>query len=291
MASGAFNPYSYLDKSSQNTTGRGGVGTSLGGQSFLGSAPGIGATAQVQAGVPMANGRKLFGPRAMNVLRNQPAREWSMGGSMGRDDGRRISARPTFLNSDAFFNARGSGLDYLEDYGPKRGSENQANPLGAATYGGQPAASNAFSSVGGNISGSPAVGPVSSANDYTPEGRRTRMGLEQQALMAQGLAEGKAAVNSVQQAQNALPTPSGASIVPVVGGNGPGSELRSRYGTGLFSQLGGGPRSFGATRASSPEQSRQNDLGESAIAAVQRRVPGTTQGSLIDSYYRRFGRR
>lgn len=220
---------------------------------------------------------------------------------MGRDDGRRISARPTFANADAYYRARGSGLDYLAENGPNRASRTPVD-LGEATYGGVPAGSGpsasdwagggsdtSGSSIGGSISPYQEMtgqSPQSAPSDYTPEGRRTRMGMEQQALIAQGLAEGRAAVDQVKASQSATPAPSGATITPTQGG----SSLNSRFGTGSYSVSGGGPRSFGRYGSPTPEAARQADLGESAIAAVQRRVPGTTQSSLVDSYYRRFGR-
>lgn len=294
----AYNPYRFSDPASQNATGRGGAGTSRGGITYLGGVP----RPQGQA-TPTTQLRSLGRDRGRD-LGLSPVIGMSGNFGMGRDDGRRISARPTFLSSDAYYRARGSGLDYLAENGPNRASAPPVD-MGGATYGGLPAGSGPSASdwAGGgpNTSGSSIGGSISpyqemtgaapqAANDYTPEGRRTRMGQEQQALIAQGLSEGRAAVNQVKASQATPQAPTDLSMSPTPSGAGMAGS--GRFGSASVYPYGGGPsRSFGRYGSPTPEAARQAELGESAIAAVQRRVPGTTQSSLVDSYYRRFGRR
>jgi hypothetical protein len=119
--------------------------------------------------------------------------------------------------------------------------------------------------------------------DDSPLGRYNQMGAEQKFLAAEGLEAGRAAASEVRNAQ--IPERSSAEIFPSVGNT---IDLRSRYGVGLASPPGFGPRkSFGATRASSPEQSRQDDLGERAIAA--RRKAGVSEKSLLEDARKRYG--
>lgn len=219
-------------------------------------------------------------------------------GSMGRQrppsGGSGGQRTPTFLNSSAYFNAQGSGLDWLQKYGPNR--EQGRTAAAPATYGGRSAPpSGGMASVGGGISGTnpytELTGDAVDAPlplDTTPNGRYDRMKLEGDMLLSQGLADGQAAVAEMQEFQNAPNPRSQGSIIPTVDGSNPGSVLRSPYGSGSFSLLGGGPRSFGSTRASSPQQSRQDDIGDRAIASRNR--AGISTSSLLDSYARRMNR-
>lgn len=236
----------------------------------------------------------------------------SRGGSGGgsTSSGQRT---PTFLNSDAYYAARGSGLDWLEQNGPNRGSQQGGgSQLAPATYGGRaavPAAqgNSATQTVSGDrvidfasgqnlpapkpttspyteLTGDAVTGPI---DDTTPQGRYNRMAMEQQMAATEGLEEGRAAAAQVRQ-QQALDAAGG----PQVERTPTGSFASSKYGLGSYYPTGGGlQKSFGRTGAASPQQSRQDDLGDAAIAAVQRRNPSATQGSLLQDYYRRFGRK
>jgi hypothetical protein len=217
-----------------------------------------------------------------------------------------LSRRPTFLNSDAFYNARGSGLDWLERYGPNRG-QRSAGGGSQATYGGRPASgqSSSIGSVGSGLGGSitdSAFGGLATENPYTaltgdsnvgavqpmnsPQSRYNSMVQEQEMLAAEGLEAGRAAANQVRQLQDQAFVP---ALTQTPSATGIGVTGTGRYGTGTVNTQGTGPsRSFGRFNSPSPEADRQAELGEKAIA--NRRKAGVSEQSLLDSYYRRFGR-
>jgi hypothetical protein len=218
-----------------------------------------------------------------------------------------MSSRPTFLSSDAYYNARGSGLDWLERYGPNRGSQ-AAPSLGSASYGGRTLPSNGtITNAAGTRARSgnsvidfttgqnlPATNPYTEltgdydapVSDTSPEGRFARMGQEQEMLAAEGLEAGRAAANQVRQMQDQASVP---ALTQTATPSGLGRMATGRYGVGSVYPTGGGPsKSFGRFNSPSPEADRQVELGEKAIA--NRRKAGISEQSLLDSYYRRFGR-
>lgn len=279
-----FNPFRFLDPASQNTTGRGGAGTSRGGITYLGGVPRPAApvtpTTQLQS-----QGRNRGRSLGLSPVIGMAPGNYGM----GRDDGRRISARPTFLSSDAYYRARGSGLDWLDEYGPTRGSTNTSQP-GTPTYGGRTATSAPVtpgSDVGSLIGGETAIPDQGDVplNDSSPRGRYNRMATQQQMLLSAGLEDGKKAVEEVQKAQLARP-PIQGSIIPEVGGKSPGATLRSPYGSGRLFSLGGERKSFGQYGSPTPEAARQAELGEKAIASRNR--AGISTPDLIASGRRRF---
>lgn len=296
-----YNPYRFLDPASQNTTGRGGAGTSRGGVTYLGGAP-------VPQSVAPADGTRLApSRRRQGISQGSLVTGMDGSGSMGRrmpvqSSGQRT---PTFQNADAYFTARGSGLDWLERYGPNRGARTGLD-LGGATYGGRAVgtvpitnaagtrtragnqvidfstgqnldADNPYTALTGDTVGGPVV-------DSSPEGRFNRMGLEQEALAAAGLEEGRAAARQVSQLQDAASVP---ALTQTTTPTGVGRSGVGRFGVGTVYPYGGGPsRSFGPYGSSSPDQMRQDELGERAIA--RRNRAGVSTQSLLESGRRRF---
>lgn len=297
-----YTPQRFLDPASQNTTGRGGAGTSLGRVTYLGGAP-------VPQSVAPAGGTRLSSARRRSPFPLGSTVTYNGGsGSMGRQgpSGGGGDSRPTFQNSDAYFRARGSGLDWLDRYGPTRGVQAQQG-LGGATYGGRSLpASNTLTNAAGTRarSGNQVIDfttgqNLDADNPYTsltgdsvtvspasPQGRYERMGAEQSALTAAGLEEGRRAAAEVRALQDAAEVPALAQTTTPLGLGRMGT---GRYGVGTVYPQGGGPaKSFGSTGSSSPEQMREDELGERAIKARNR--AGVSTQSLLDSYYRRFGR-
>jgi hypothetical protein len=117
------------------------------------------------------------------------------------------------------------------------------------------------------------------ANDTSPEGRYNQMSAEQDMLAAEGLEAGRAAAAEVRNAQIAPQS----QVVQA----GPLSVRRGPYGTGISSTGRNIPRSFGPTGASSPEQMRQDELGERAIASRNR--AGISTRSLLEDARKRYG--
>lgn len=287
MASGNYNPFRFLDPASQRTTGRGGVGTSVGGQTFLGAAP-------VPQSVAPAGGTRLAPSRRRSFLpQGSLVTGTGFSGSMGRRQPVQTSGQrtPTFANSDAYFRARGSGLDQLERYGPTRGME-QGDTLGSATYGGRsvgaPTLTNAAGtrtragnqvidfSTGQNLD---ADNPYTSLTGDTgtalvagssPLGRYSRMTAEQAALAAEGLEAGRTAAAEVRGLQNAVEAP---ALTQSATPTGTGRIGLGRYGVGTVYPFGGGPsKSFGRFRSPTVEADRQAEIGERAIASRDKRL-------------------
>jgi hypothetical protein len=122
-------------------------------------------------------------------------------------------------------------------------------------------------------------------NDTSPEGRYNQMSAEQDMLAAEGLEAGRAAAAEVRNAQIA---PQGAPIAQTTTPSGTGRLGVGRYGVGSVYPYGGGLRkSFGPTGASSPEQMRQDELGERAIASRNR--AGISTKSLLEDARKRYG--
>ncbi len=299
----AYNPYRFTDPASQNTTGRGGSGTSRGGVTYLGAAP-------VPQSVAPAGGTRLStARRRQNVPLGNLTTGTAGGFSMGRRREPQVSGQrtPTALNSDAYFKARGSGLDWLESYGPNR-SQASGLDLGGATYGGRAAPTGPQSitnptgtrarsgnqvidfTTGQNLdasnpytalTGDSVYEPV---NDTSPEGRYNQMSAEQDMLAAEGLEAGRAAAAEVRNAQIA-PAP---ALTQTATPTGTGRLGVGRYGVGSAYPYGGGlTKSFGPTGASSPEQMRQDELGERAIASRNR--AGISTKSLLEDARKRYG--
>lgn len=294
-------PQRIVDPTTGRSSGRGGSTTARGGVTYLGGAP-------VPQSVAPAGGTRLSAPRRKSVGPIGSTITYNGGsGSMGRrrepvSTGQRT---PTFQNADAYFTARGSGLDWLERYGPTRGARTGPD-LGGATYGGRAVgtvpitnatgtrtragnqvidfstgqnldATNPYTALTGDTVGGPVV-------DSSPEGRFNRMGLEQEALAAAGLEEGRAAARQVSQLQDAAAVP---ALTQTATPTGTGRSGVGRYGVGTVYPYGGGPsRSFGPYGSSSPKQMRQDELGEKAIA--RRNRAGVSTQSLLESGRRRF---
>lgn len=216
---------------------------------------------------------------------------------------------PTFTNSQAFYNARGSDLDRLERYGPDR--SNQETGLGGVTYGGRSVGAPSPSAIAptggygntiGNGIAQSAFGSLSTDDPYTsltgdvgttqsspimdstPLGRYNRMSAEQAALAAEGLEAGRSAAAQVREVQNAVeapaltqsPTPTGTGRVGI-----------GRYGVGTVYPSGGGPsKSFGRFNSPTVEADRQAEIGERAIASRNR--AGVSTASLANGYKRRL---
>lgn len=205
---------------------------------------------------------------------------------------------PSFLNSTAYYNARGSDLDRLERYGPDR-TQNQGADLGQATYGGRtvgpaPAAQAApvdqsiGASLGSGLStDSPYTaltgdaGSTAPVMDSSPLGRYNRMGVEQSALAAEGLEAGRAAAAQVRGLQEAEAAPSGT-----INTAGPFRVARTPFGTAISSVGRNVRKSFGRFGSPTVEADRQAEIGERAIASRARR--GISERDLLNSYSRRF---
>jgi hypothetical protein len=297
----AYDANTYLDPAINALRGRG--GRAVGGQTWLGAAP-------VPQSVAPAGGTRLMPARRRSAAPLGSTITYNGGsGSMGRrpPSGVGGGGTPTFQNSDAYFRARGSGLDWLERYGPNRGSQS-APSLGSASYGGRslPAGGTITNAAGTRArSGNsvidfttgqnlPATNPYTeltgdadmAVNDTSPQGRYNRMGQEQEMLAAEGLEAGRAAANQVRQLQDQAAVP---TLTQTATPTGTGRSATGRYGVGSVYPMGGGPmKSFGRFDSPSPEADRQAELGEKAIA--NRRKAGVSEQSLLDSYYRRFGR-
>lgn len=211
---------------------------------------------------------------------------------------------PTFLNSDAYFRARGSGLDWLGKYGPSRGINTTSGSTGA-TYGGRSVGSapQTLTNADGTRvrSGNQVIDfttgqNLDATNPYTaltgdyvtqnvsptsPQGRYNQMTAEQNALAAAGLEEGRTLARQVRQFQDAQPA-TAVTSEPF----GTGRLASGPYGLGASTVGQGLRKSFGSLGSSSPEQMRQDELGEQAIA--RRNRAGVSTQSLIESGRRRF---
>jgi hypothetical protein len=118
-------------------------------------------------------------------------------------------------------------------------------------------------------------------NDTSPEGRYNQMSAEQDMLAAEGLEAGRAAAAEVRNAQIAPSSPVTSEAF------GTGRLATGPYGLGVSTQGQGLRKSFGPTRASSPEQMRQDELGERAIASRNR--AGISTKSLLEDARKRYG--
>lgn len=311
----AYDPNTYLNPQLNALRGRG--GRAVGGATNLGAvrpdAP-FTPTTQMQA-----NGRNRGRALGLSpIIGIQPGNYSGGGGGRYQQQQPRRGPvgdpRPTFSNSDAYFRARGSGLDYLTAGAPSRGLGRDAAPnLGAATYGGRAGvtASDLTSPDGTKVrsgdqvidfttgqnldADNPADGGGLDANGnrynpLTPSGRYEQMGRQSQALLAQGLEDGNAAVEQLQGMQNTPNPASGGTIAPT--SSGTGRFLSSPYGQGSYYANGAGMRkSFGATGASTPAKSALDDAGERAIASQRANPTAQRQRrrgeSTLDYFWRR----
>jgi hypothetical protein len=247
------------------------------------------------------SGRGGGGGSGINFSMPSRGRRGGAGGVSGEEYS--SSRKPTFANADAYYAARGSGLDYLNAYGPNRDQTGGSISLGGNSYGGRsatPTGGSLTNPAGTQVRSGDSVidfttgrnlqadtpytnltgDSVSSIPPVSPAGHYSKLAEEQQALMAQGLEAGRAAANEVRSLQNTAPSTSVTSE-PF----GTGRLATGAYGRGVSTQGLGLPKSFGRFGAPTPQADREAELGEAAI--VSRAKQGVTVPSLLNSYTRR----